>query len=89
MSIGTMRGAFGGGVKSVQRGTFFVNDNVNEQRVGIAPVNPGKCFVNILTAGVGATSGGQIRLLDATGIGLRLSSAYSGLPISWEVVEFY
>lgn len=89
MTAGSVRGVFGGGVKSVQRGTFSTTVANAETRITIAPVNPAKTFLKLGSGGGGNRGTAILRLIDSTGLGVVSNDAENTNLIHWEVVEFY
>ena len=86
----------GGGIKSVQRGVTTPS-STTEVLVTIAPVNPAKTTVSLLSmttaeqTSYNIFSRSSVRLVSGTQLGVTgfAGDASSMSPVSWEVVEWY
>lgn len=93
-AVDAMRAA-GSGIKSVQRGKTSTSSSTN---VTIAPVNPAKTMLNLLTAGSynvpsqTSTLQAMLELISATELrvtGFKSGNTTTSIDVSWEVIEFY
>lgn len=84
---------FGGGVKSVQRGTISIGLGLTSATVTVSAVDPAKAV--LLWAGVTTNAGdlttlGFLVLTNATTItAQRHSNESYTTTISWQLVEYY
>lgn len=76
---------FGGGIKSVQRGSLTLPDVYDIMNVTISPVNTQKAFCNLLNG----SSFVDMRLTSSTNLRFSGKAAVNGESVSWEVIEFY
>ena len=92
-------------IKSIQRGTLGMSDNVVSRDVTISSVNTAKAMVNFLGAKAGNYSSiyfaegyavtytshhfVTLQLVNSTTIRISREDAVKPVTVSWEVIEFY